>query len=87
MKYEEFVCLVQAEVMDTLGEEVQIDLHHVRKNNNVELDGLVIRQHDSNVAPTIYLNGFYEEYKRGRGISEIVKSICGIYEKSLTRLI
>lgn len=82
MKYEEFINRVKAGVCSTLGEEVHIELHRVRKNNGIELDGLAIHTEESCVAPTIYLNGFYEDYRRGKDIQEIVKAVCEIYSKS-----
>jgi hypothetical protein len=35
----------------------------VHKNNGLNLDGLTIMSEESNIAPTIYLNGYYELYK------------------------
>lgn len=37
---------------------------------------------DSDVASTIYLDGLYEEYKRGKTMGEIVRQVCTVYEEN-----
>ncbi len=82
MRYEDFIVCIKAGVSSLLGEDVSVDVHRVRKNNDIELDGLLIHSKESCVAPTIYLNGFYEEFRRGKEIPEIVDAIYEIYKKS-----
>lgn len=55
-----------------------VTIRSVTKNNDQILDGLTVSSPDTNVAPTIYLNSFYEEYKAGRPMDEILNHIAEI---------
>lgn len=55
-----------------------VRLNKVSKNNGVTLMGLCIMNPDSNIAPNIYLEAFYEEYLKGKPLSEIAAEILGI---------
>lgn len=82
LAYEDFLVSMKQEIMTYLGEEYQIELKHVMKNNGVILDGLFIRMHDQAVSPSIYLNPYYEQYNEGRDFQEIVEEVIGIYDAS-----
>lgn len=82
MKFNEFVDKVCNCVQDYMGEEVAVSINKVRKNNGICLEGLVIVEKDNNISPTIYLNGYYEEYEKGKTFSEIFNHIVKIYEES-----
>ena len=52
-----------------------VRLDNVIKNNGVELLGLVICLENENVSPNIYLNYYYELYRQGKSIIEILEMI------------
>lgn len=60
ISYEDYLELVRQEVSVRTGKRVQ--LQTIRKNNGLVLDGLSILAEDTNVSPTIYLNGYYKEF-------------------------
>lgn len=70
-----FTAKVIEELKKRLKEEITIKEHKVKKNNGVVYQGLIIQKADSNIAPTIYLDSFYEQYKRGETIESIVERI------------
>lgn len=82
LAYEDFLFSVKQEAMAYLGEDYQIELKHVLKNNGVILDGLLIRKYNQSVSPSIYLNQYYEQYNEGRDFLEILEEILGTYEAS-----
>ncbi len=82
LKYEDFICFIQAKMQERMGEEVQIQIQQVVKNNNIVLDGLCIAEKDSSIAPTIYLNGYYRQYEEGRTVPEILDAMQETYEKN-----
>mgnify|MGYP003370784908 CR=1 FL=1 len=82
MKYEDFICFIQTKMQERMGEEVQIQIQQVVKNNNIVLDGLCIAEKDSSIAPTIYLNGYYRQYEEGRTVPEILDAMQETYEKN-----
>ena len=63
-----------------------VRLDNVIKNNGVELLGLVICLEDEKVSPNIYLNYYYELYRQGKSIIEILELIRDEYEESYKSL-
>lgn len=86
MKYEEFMETVKEQMQEKLGEEVKIRLHKVTKNNSVVMDGMSIYREGSNIAPTIYLNGFYRDYLQKEDLEEILHTLEMVYRSSLEKL-
>lgn len=72
-------------VVNALGaifESAKVTTNKVTKNNSLVLEGVVIIAPNKNISPTIYLNGFYEEYLNGRALEDIVNTIVSIYKES-----
>ena len=80
MQYKEFMEKVKKSVKDYLGKDVHVELKEVMKNNGVILQGLLINSREETISPTIYLNGFYEDFRDGRPFGDIVQAIAGIYQ-------
>lgn len=53
----------------------------VTKNNGHRLTGITIKSDESNISPNIYLNGFYEEYREGVPLEDILNGIQALYEE------
>lgn len=84
--YSEFMEYIKENVTDYLPErfeEAEISIQQVVKNNDVVLDGLNIRNPDSNLSPNIYLNPLYEQYQKGRNLDELVSSIADTYIENM----
>lgn len=83
MKFETFKEIIRENVSCKLGDGYKVTLNDIRKNNGLILTGLTIRRDDTNVAPTIYINEYYELYKYGRcTIYEAVDGILKTYERN-----
>ena len=65
-----FAAVVKEAVEASLGDGYEVSINEVLKNNDTHLTGLTIRTEESNVAPTIYLEGMFERYKAGDGIGD-----------------
>lgn len=81
MNFEEFKNVVVDGIREWLPESLKaasIELQTVSKNNDIRLTGLLIRRKDCNIAPTIYLDGFYQKYSNGEEMSSIMKQIAEI---------
>lgn len=46
-----------------------------------EEQGFIFKQEDSNLAPTIYLEEFYQKYLKGQQVPDLADSICSIYQE------
>ena len=84
MKYETFLNEVKEQMQHELGEGYSLTLRRVPKNNGLILDGLCITKGSENVAPAIYLNPCYIQYRDGRAIGDIVKELMALYQANRT---
>lgn len=79
---EAFAGTVKSAMEAVYGSECKVDVHKVVKNNGLHLTGITIRNRESNLAPTIYLDGYFAEYKDGRAMVDICEEIVQVYEKN-----
>lgn len=82
MDFEQFTQKAAAGVQEFVGAAGTVSLNRVRKNNGVELTGLVISEPDKNISPSIYLEEFYEAFCGGEEFSSLVYEMVKIYEKN-----
>lgn len=82
MEYKEFIENLKESILEELGDDVKVSLHSVMKNNSVELQGLSIIEKDINIAPTIYINDYFNELKKGKELQLIVADIIRIYKNN-----
>ena len=82
MEYKEFVEYIKMNAGYIAGEGGNITINHVIKNNGCEMDGLAIMEKGKDIAPTIYLDSFYELYTNGENIKNIIRQIEVIYEQN-----
>ena len=59
--------------------ECSVMVHKVTKNNDLILTGISIRSREVNIAPTIYMDDYYNDYKNGRPVMDIIAEIENIY--------
>ncbi len=86
LNYNDFVCLVQKQMQERLGDTMEVKLHQVMKNNSICLDALSISEKGSKIAPTVYLNDFYEAHREGESIPDLVTRLAAIYETCRPRI-
>lgn len=82
MEYKDFVECIKENAEYIAGEGGRVTINHVIKNNGCEMDGLVIMEKERDIAPTIYLNSFYEMYTQGKSINDIISQIEVIYKEN-----
>lgn len=85
MMYRLFLSAVEKQVIQKVGQQYTVELGKTLKNNSVELDSIMIRGKDVNIAPNIFLNAYFKEYVEGREIESIVDEIVKIYFDNLNR--
>ena len=81
MTYQKF----EKEIVDTINKNLpkghQTLIKPVDKNNGVVLHGLIINNGLCNISPTIYLDYYYDEYKKGFDIDYLAKQIITQYQR------
>ncbi len=80
MTYQIFQEKIIAYIKENISENEKVFIQSVPKNNGIKLDGLVIIQDEMNIAPTIYLNYYYQKYQEGMDFSEICREILENYK-------
>lgn len=65
-----------------MGQEVDLQLHDIFKNNGVALKGICIMEPGKKVAPNIYLNSYYTMYENGIHFETILDRIVEVHERN-----
>ena len=63
---------------DYYGSEYSVSESEINKNNGTVRHAVVIRKTGENIAPSIYIDEFYERYSEGMLFSEIIADIISI---------
>ena len=79
---EAFVGTVKAAMEAMYAEGYTVKVQEVQKNNGLVLNGLTIQKTGVNIAPTIYLDSYYEDYRNGRTMQSIVNAVSAVYEQN-----
>jgi hypothetical protein len=78
LEFNEFRDYVEVTLPEVLPEKLQgvkIEQHDVQKNNGLVLHSITVKPEDSNVAPNIYMDSFYERYKDGASVDDLMEEI------------
>lgn len=78
MNIDEFGGLVKEYLLKQFAEKketVDIFKQEMIKNNGIKLIGIHISRENDPVCPAIYLNGYFEEFKEGRDMDDILLEI------------
>ncbi len=76
---------VREQLLERLGEGHLVNVKEVCKNNDVKWMGVVVQTLGRNIAPTIYLDSFYEAYQVGMSMDSILLRILQIYRDESAR--
>ncbi|MBE5867553.1 MAG: hypothetical protein E7293_01130 [Lachnospiraceae bacterium] len=82
MEFKKFTEKTAEGIKYFLGEVAEINIREIQKNNGVLMHGITILEKGSNLSPTIYLDGLYLEYLKGKTMGSVIKDIIEIYEKA-----
>jgi len=82
MDYLTFINETASAVSLKMGEQAQVSLKTVTKNNNIKLDGITIQMDGENISPTIYLNDYYKRYLNENSIENIAEEVIEIYQEN-----
>ena len=81
LNFEQFQEYVKDNIRDFLPEELKnanVELRSVTKNNGKQLQAITVRPEKSNIAPTVYLNEYFNQYVRGADLNDVMKDIAYI---------
>lgn len=79
MEYKEFLEKVAENIKLNLPDNyrnAEVTIQETKKNNNVILNSIMIKNPDNNVSPVFYMEGYYAKYQEGElSIDEIGKKV------------
>ena len=81
LNFEEFQDYTKRVLKDHLPEELSgatIRSNDVTKNNGLILHGITVQPEGSNIAPTIYLDGYFKDYENGEKLDEVIDRIATV---------
>ena len=81
LSYEEFLEEIVAELKGMTDKK--IIKKPVTKNNGVQMDAVILQTEGEKIAPTIYLNDYYQSYLEGEGLDAIAKCILKLSEQKM----
>lgn len=85
LTYDQFQEHILDQLRAKMGVGYEIDLNFVLRNNSVTLVGVVIKQEEDLLSPTIYLESYYQLYLKKVGMEELVDNIMATYRESLKK--
>lgn len=62
---------------------MEISFQTITKNNGVRLHGCLLRRNESHIAPTLYMENFYDLYRGGMSVGETAEAMLRICVSSL----
>lgn len=82
MKFNSFIDAVKVCVSASLPSDYDVVIEEVMKNNGTRLVALCIKRENQPVTPTIYLEPYYREFKKGFTVEQISKEIISVYQEN-----
>ena len=86
MNFKEFLSKTESSMKAFFGPQAQIEIKEIRKNNGVMLNGLIITEEKETISPTIYMDGFYLDYQKGKSFGRIVEEIINLYRENKVKV-
>lgn len=82
MKIEKFAEEMKTRLEKKICAVRKIDIQNVLKNNSVVQTTLIVKEQGKCIAPTIYLDRFYEDYKKGADLDKLENEMLELYNES-----
>ncbi|MBD5487104.1 MAG: hypothetical protein HDR18_16560 [Lachnospiraceae bacterium] len=83
MDFNVFVEKMVKILQQKMGEDYEIRVTEVTKNNDIRMTGVVMIKETENVSPTIYLEEPYRQYSEGTDLHVIADRIVALYEERM----
>ena len=84
MNFEQFKKTIVEKANQAIRSPKKVFIREVEKNNGLTLDALIIMEEGVNMAPSIYLMPYFEAYKDGHSIEDIMDTILDVYREYRT---
>lgn len=82
MNFAVFTAALVRKMQEKMGKDFRVFSSTVKKNNGVELTGIILEGKGCNTSPTIYIDDFFEDYEKGASLEEIAEAVWQIFRKN-----
>ena len=79
MDYQNFKIKLVELVQKEINENTEISLERIPKNNGVYMEGIVFSRKGENTSPVIYVEEYYQYWKKGVSMEQLVEKIIWSY--------
>lgn len=79
MEFNEFKNYICSRIGERLGDDYSLRTAPVIKNNGIVLTGVSFIKKNATIAPTIYMEAYYEAYEGGAALGYIVDSLVDVF--------
>lgn len=79
MDFTLFTATVVKGLQEKMGESFRIFSSPVKKNNGIELTGIIAEEKNCNTSPTIYIDDFYENYQNGVSLEAVIDALYRMF--------
>lgn len=80
MNFTSFTQAILKKLQEMLGDNYSVFSQNVKKNNGIELTGVIAKRKECNASPTIYINEFYHEGIMEEEIKEIADRLYSDFQ-------
>lgn len=80
LNYEEMKEKLVNIVAELVGEDYEVTEHKVAKTN-VVLDSIIIKNPNINIAPTIYIEPYYQMYRNGMSLEAVAEKLVDVFHE------
>lgn len=73
---------VRKNLAEYIGEEAEVSIKKVMKNNGILLHSVIVSHKGQNLSPNIYLDDLYRDYEAGETFACIMNRVYKVYEEN-----
>lgn len=85
MDYNSFTSKIKTELEKQFDSSHKVVISTTLKNNDVQLDTILIQKEGSYISPNLYLEYYYERYCEGASIEEVVEDMLVHMQRQQSR--
>lgn len=82
MDFERFTESLVQQLQKIQGEDFHVFSSLIKKNNGVVLTSIMIEERGCNTSPSIYIDSFYESYRKGMAFEKIIQEVRQLFLNS-----
>lgn len=79
MDYQTFKMKLMTLVQEAFEQKITVSFEQIPKNNGIFMEGMIFTKEGENASPVIYIQEYYEFWKKGVSMEQLVEKILWSY--------